>query len=112
MDLTLQKNEPKVNPSFFEVVLVDILSQLLGETEEKDSEPEVVNIFSETEFRRHYKLLYTCIYNSYTQDIHKIKPAKENSVDGWWGHNVQALSMELLATNGRERRVSFLQGRH
>lgn len=82
MDLTLLKNEPKVNPSFFEVVLVDILSQLLGETEEKDSEPEVVNIFSETEFRRHYKLLYTCIYNSYTQDMHKIKPAKENSVDG------------------------------
>lgn len=50
MDLTLQKNEPKVNPSFFEVVLVDILSPLLGKTEEKDSEPEVVNIFSETEF--------------------------------------------------------------
>ena len=35
MDLALQNNEPKVNPSFFEVVLVDIVSQLLGKTGER-----------------------------------------------------------------------------
>lgn len=59
MDLILQNNEPKVNPSFFEVVLVDIVSQLLGKTEEKDSEPEVVNIFSEN---RILKTLQSVVY--------------------------------------------------
>lgn len=76
MDLTLQKNEPKVSPPFFDAVLVDILSQLLGETEEKDSMSQTQWMSS---VKQNFEDITSCCIHaltSYTQDMHKIKPAK------------------------------------